>query len=214
MAENPFDYPLRLDDLESGIEALPNPHRIAFAASICERLLPNYAAFYRTENWGNLSMLRTALDEVWQILQEKPVDAARIRQLRDACESEDVMPDSEDFSESRYDGQAREAVIAIIYTLDACIEPSLSCIIEVVNCALRTIDFALYLEYFFMEGGPDDILKILDKEIVNHPWTLRELAKQREDLENLRNAKTLDREFLSRLRNSFNNDGKSLIDLG
>lgn len=213
MAENPFEYPLRLDDLESGIEALPNPHRIAFAASICERLLPNYAAFYRTENWGNLSMLRTALDEVWQILQGKPVDAARIRQLRDDCE--DVMPNLEDFPGSRYDGEAQEADIAIIYTLDACLYPSKSCIIKVVNCALRTLHLALYSEYYFSDNPlPDDIFERLEKEMINHPWTLRELAKQREDLENLKNAKTLDREFLSRLRNSFNNDGKSFIDVG
>lgn len=56
------------DALEKELEGLPPLHRVAFAASCCERLLPNYNAFYFLENWGDPSVLRTALNEVWQIL--------------------------------------------------------------------------------------------------------------------------------------------------
>ncbi|MFB2919332.1 MULTISPECIES: DUF416 family protein [Aerosakkonema] len=72
-----------LEALEKELEGLPPLHRVAFAASICERLLPNYDVFYREEAWGDPSILRTALDEVWQILQGKPLDEPKINQLMD-----------------------------------------------------------------------------------------------------------------------------------
>ncbi|MBC6423541.1 MAG: DUF416 family protein [Hormoscilla sp. SP5CHS1] len=61
---------------------MPQIHRLAFAAACCERLLPTYNAFCRRENWGNPALLRKALDEVWQVLQGKSVDAARISELK------------------------------------------------------------------------------------------------------------------------------------
>ena len=66
----------KFDALEKELERLPPLYRIAFAASCCERLLPNYNAFSCMENLGDPSVLRNALNEVWQILQGKPVDAA------------------------------------------------------------------------------------------------------------------------------------------
>ncbi len=38
---------LELDSLEAEAQKLPHTHKIAFAASICERLLPNYDIFAR-----------------------------------------------------------------------------------------------------------------------------------------------------------------------
>ena len=57
-----------LDTLEKELKKLPHLHRVAFATSICERMLPIYNAFCRMENWGDPSVLRKALDEIWQIL--------------------------------------------------------------------------------------------------------------------------------------------------
>ena len=48
----------------------------------------------------------------------------------------------------------------------------------------------------------------------NHPLLIREIAKQNEDLQRLQETQTLDREFLEWLRTSFDNDGKSNVDLG
>lgn len=53
----------------------------------------------------------------------------------------------------------------------------------------------------------------LAKEIADHPFWVREMAKQREDLQRLKEVETLDIEFLEWLGTSFDNDGKSLIDL-
>ena len=59
------------DTLEQQLENLPGLHRVAFAAACCERMLPNYSAFCRMYDLGNPSVLRNALDEVWEILQGK-----------------------------------------------------------------------------------------------------------------------------------------------
>jgi uncharacterized protein len=41
-----------IDDLEQKLKQLSPLHQLAFAASICERMLPNYNAFSRMENCG------------------------------------------------------------------------------------------------------------------------------------------------------------------
>ncbi len=58
----------------------------------------------------------------------------------------------------------------------------------------------------------EDELEVIAPMIANHPLAVRELAKENEDLQRLKEAKTLDCELLKWLRTSFNNDGKSIID--
>ena len=196
------------DALEKELVGLPPLHRIAFAASCCERLLPNYNAFSRLENWGDPFVLRTALDEVWQILQGKPVDAAFIRKLIEDCEG--VIPDSDDFG-GLSDMLAQEAAIAICNSLEACLDPTPQQIIKVVNCVTNTID--AFLDESFNISESKVGLKSTEEAISSHPMAVREMAKQSEDLQRLKQAEKLDRDFLEWLRTSFDNDGKSLIDL-
>ncbi|MEH2258927.1 DUF416 family protein [Nostoc sp.] len=203
----------KFDALEKELGGLPHLHRIAFAASCCERLLPNYNAFSRLENWGDPSVLRTALNEVWQILQGKPVDAALIRRLIEDCE--DVIPDSDDFTSPNliYDVEAQEAGIAICNTLEACLNPTPQQIIRVANCVTNTIDaFVPHGDKSFNVSESKVGLKKLEEAITSHPFAVREMAKQSEDLQRLKHEK-LDRDFVKWLRTSFDNDGKSLIDL-
>ncbi|MGE5658460.1 MAG: DUF416 family protein [Actinomycetota bacterium] len=56
-------------------------------------------------------------------------------------------------------------------------------------------------------------LKDIHDELANHPLTIRERTKQNEDLRCLKEIETLDRDFLEWLRTSFDNAGRSLIDL-
>jgi uncharacterized protein len=202
------------DALEKELEGLPPLHRIAFAASCCERLLPNYNAFSRMENLGDPSVLRNALNEVWQILQGKPVDAALIRRLIEDCS--DVIPDSDDFISPNwiYDIEAEEAAIAICITLEACLDPTPQQIIRVASCVTNTIDaFLPHRDKSFNVSESKVGLKKLEEAIASHPFVVREIAKQSEDLRFLKQAEKLDRDFVEWLRTSFDNDGKSLIDL-
>lgn len=192
------------ESLERELEKLSPLHRIAFAASGCERLLPNYNAFSREENWGDISILRKALDEVWQILGGKPVDVAEIKQLKFDCYSDDIVPNSEDFT--GYCGQAQEACSAIYYTLDACIDPTPKTILKVAEYLAAAIE--LFQDWNIDMNSPEYIATI-----AKHPFSVREMAKQNEDLQRLKDAKILEPKLLDELRTTSYNNGKSLIDL-
>lgn len=108
-----------LDDVKNKLEALSSLHQIAFAASCCERLLPNYYVFAREEGQGDPSLLRTALDEVWQILEGKVAKKETIQLLLTDCEKA-IIP-SDYVLESRYSAESHLAIIAISKTLKACL---------------------------------------------------------------------------------------------
>lgn len=205
-----FEY----DTLEEELKQIPIPHQLAFAASICERLLPNYKAFCQNlvEPWGDPSVPREALDEVWRILAGKPLEPVLVSQLRDECGRDDIFPDSLDFGDDSYEPQ--ETLMAIRATLAACIEPDLQLIIRVVEHARNTIDaYIPYKDENFQLTLEKDGKEKYYEAIANHPFALREIAKETEDLQRLKATQTLDRDVLEWLCTSSKNNGKSLIDL-
>ncbi len=181
------------ESLEEELEKLPPLHRIAFAASGCEGLLPNYNAFSREENWGDPSILRKALDEVWQILRGKPIDVNAIEKLKVDCDSDDLVPHSEDFA--GYVIEARGACIAVYHTLSACINFDTATIVE----AIKRLAYAIELSEDLIEELNVDLNKLEYSEyiqtIARHPFAVREMAKQNEDLQRLKEAKTLEPEL-------------------
>ncbi|AFZ28095.1 hypothetical protein Cylst_6127 [Cylindrospermum stagnale PCC 7417] len=207
---NFFEY----DTLEEELKQIPTQHQLAFAASICERLIPNYKAFCQNlvEPWGNPSVPKEALDEVWQILAGKPLDPVLISQLRDECGQDDIFPDDLDFGDDCY--EAQETLIAIRAILAACIEPDLQLIIEVAKHARNIIEaYIPYKDENFKLTLEKDGEEKFYESIANHPFAVREIAKQTEDLQRLKVIQTLDKFFLEWLRTSSENCGKSLIDL-
>lgn len=203
-----------LNALEQELKELPHLHRVAFAAAICERMLPNYNAFSHMENWGDPFVPRKALDEIWQILQGEPAEVTKVHQLRQECGCEGVFPDSDEFCDSYYLFEAQETLFAIRATLLAFLDSDLQNIIQVVKCArFNTIESFIYARDKSFQASPNkDELEVVALAIANHPLAVRELAKENEDLQRLKEAKTLDYDLLEWLRTSFNNDGKSIID--
>jgi uncharacterized protein YjaG (DUF416 family) len=200
------------DTLEKELEDLPGLHRIAFAAACCERLLPNYSNFCRMVNWGDPRVPRAAIDEVWQILQGKPVDAEKINQLREDCGREDIFPSDLDLGDDCLESQ--EALIAIRATLVACIDPTVENIVRITNCARHTIEaYIPYKDTSFNITWEKDGEEQFCSAIASHPFAVREMAKEAEDLQRLKETETLNRDFLEWLRTSSHNNGKSLIDL-
>ena len=195
--------------LKKELEKLPPMHRIAFAAACCERLLPNYNAFSRSANWGDPSVPRMALDEVWQVLQGKSVDNAKINELLEEILRED-WEDSDELIDGDYAIEAVDALSAIQTTLQACLEPSVELVRYVAKGAAGSVELFVAntdKSILALRYGPEE-----REAIANHPWLVRELAKQSEDLQRLQETPTLDRDFLEWLRTSFDNDGKSNID--
>lgn len=206
-------YSDRSDWLKAQLAKMSPFHRVAFAASCCERLLPNYYVFAREEGQGNPLILRDALDEVWQILQGKAFERETIELLIRNCQAA-IVP-SEDVFESRYCAESQLAVVAILNTLKACLnEENIEAITKVIKVVGDTLFGFLDIEKEITE--PDWLQKtgeVQIEEISNHPFTLREIAKQNEDLQRLKEVETLDRDFLEWLRTSFDNGSRSLIDL-
>ncbi|GAB4543536.1 MAG: DUF416 family protein [Pleurocapsa sp.] len=199
-----------LDTLEKELEKLSPLHRIAFAAACCERLYPNYGIIVREMKQmlpDEPNHLRTALDKIWEYLAERNIDATTFRQLISDCEGYH-------YYEEIYNAEAQRTLEAIICALELCLEPTARNAIAV----LRQIDETLF-EY--LDGEMDNKDPNWNKKshfevlniISNHPFTIREMNQQTEDLKKLKEISSFNREFLNLLRNSSNNQGKSLLDL-
>ncbi|MEG3954191.1 DUF416 family protein [Microcoleus sp. herbarium2] len=202
----------QLDTLQEILETLPPFHRVAFAASICERMLPINELFSQEESWGDSTVLRNALDEIWQILLKKQADAEKIEELTKACEQQTLHAD--DVRQSRLDYEAQQTISAVCFTLESCLEPTSIKVLDVAQCVEETIyAFVTSRKFDDDESWNDKSSEELDNYVASHPLAIQEMAKQREDLQWLKQVETLDRDFLERLRTSSHNNGKSLIDL-
>ena len=80
---------------------------------------------------------------------------------------------------------------------------------------------ALPVSHPFRTSGKDDAdpnwykesLQEQEEYVSSHALAKQEIAKEQEDLQRLKEVETLDGEFIKSLRASFNNSGRSLIDL-
>jgi uncharacterized protein len=189
-----FDH----DALKDKLEALPVSHRIAFGASCCERLLPNYRAFSLQEAWGNFDLLRYSLDVIWSLLKGSQIDVREIEMLIQQCK--EVIPDTENFS-SNYTSAALDASASVVETLNSCITGSAENIADVGEMARDTI-------YLYLASRDASDLSIAqpdntdEKKISRDPLMIEELNKQNQDIEALMMKKELTPEFLEKLRQS------------
>jgi uncharacterized protein YjaG (DUF416 family) len=71
--------------LASQLSELPVQHCIAFAASCCERQLPNYHAFSLMEHWGDIRALRQCVDALWESAAREQPDFSLIQRLIPLC---------------------------------------------------------------------------------------------------------------------------------
>ncbi|MBD2410323.1 hypothetical protein FACHB389_01730 [Nostoc calcicola FACHB-389] len=249
------------DILEQELESLPPMHRVAFAAACCERLFPNYGIFLREikeQGWNEKDPIREALDEIWEFLAGKKIDAARFRELLSNCEEYPYKYENEETPEGQRGAwivcetielcleQIPQEIILVakeidetlflyidylkcepedknlqdipheqLLQLEICLDPSVQQTISVA----KEIDETLfeYIDYLRCESEDEYSEDISHEELLeivaNHPFTVREMAKQSEDLRRLRETPTLTPEFLQWLRTSSENGGKSLLDL-
>jgi uncharacterized protein YjaG (DUF416 family) len=167
-------------ELNSRISRLAPRARVAFAASCCERLLPNYRAFSADENWGSPEVLREGLDLAWRFARAGSFEIEQARSLRDRCEAS--APDTEDFRHP-LTSAALDAAVAICETLDCCLSGDVKRSQAAAIAARDTV-------YMFVQ--PDGT-PMSDEWIYSQPIMKAELAKQRADLLELERGGTTDR---------------------
>lgn len=192
-------------NLRNRLVKLDSERQIAFGAACCERLLPNYVAFQRDAAWGNFAAVRNALDYVWLFLNGQSFSMQEIKEITHLCES--AAPNSDDFA-SLYVTAAQDACFSVCGLLDYLIQKDVDKIVQVATYATDSVD--LYVQEIECMDPNDPKL---EQKILTHRLMQRELARQENDLQALEAVASLSQEFLGQLKTSWNNGGKSNLDL-
>jgi uncharacterized protein len=191
------------ESLRRQLEQLPPKHRTAFAATCCERLLPNYSAFAREVGWGAPDTLRAALDYVWRVLDTGNMDRGQVDRLIERCDA--VVPDTEDFDTSSVSA-ALDAGTAVVGTLRSLFDSDTRHIVEVAVYCRDTVHMYIQDRDELNYTDPS-----FDRTIAEDPLMKRELARQSDILAELGNSPVLGSTLLRRLRDESADNGRSNI---
>jgi len=113
-----FPFIAWLSNLRPQLAAMSREQNILFLVDCCQRLSRKYGKFSDEVNWGHPALLQIGI----QVLQHSgtlDTDASRITSL--ITELMKVAPDTED-STSEYTSAALDAVVALIYSLEYCMD--------------------------------------------------------------------------------------------
>jgi uncharacterized protein YjaG (DUF416 family) len=191
-------------ELVERLTSLTPEGRLAFAASCCERMIPNFDAFVLTEGVGDAIACHQALDAAWCWLSGKRIAAGEIQNLRHRCQG--AISDPERFG-SLWCGLATNAVSAIMDALDCCVNGLPQ---SAANTGILADD-SVY-EYISRVDEPLTSSQVqergtgFDVWIMEHPLKKQELQKQEADIELLASC-LLTPESVQRLRRSARNFG-------
>lgn len=181
--------------------------QLMFGAVCCERLLPNYLAFQMVfPERANIEPVRCALDSVWAVLQGENIPLTTIQQLNDECEA--VAPDSDEFPSNYTTTLAQDACFSVCCLLDFIRTADVERMTQVARYAIDSVDLYVGFIENIHRTTPET-----EQKILSHPLMQRELRQQKTDIEVVQQAVFLDGASINQLRHSWNNDGKSNLDL-
>lgn len=196
----------------SDLQKLSFIKRIAFGASCCERLLPNYLAFSLMEDWGDFITLRKALDLIWigLIDETRRVDLDKMS-LEALVE---LAPETEDFT-TIFTSLAGDAVASVVYTIGAFQHEDEST--DKLLLVLQVVQNSVF-EYLASVNEPNSQPHVEDSDfeqsLFQYPLMATEVQHQRKDLLLLRENVTLSHELISKLKEDSSNSGIQPIKRG
>jgi uncharacterized protein YjaG (DUF416 family) len=159
---------------------LPLYHQLAFGVMLSERYLPNYFAFYLSENWGNPMVLLNGIDLLKSVIANKQSDPEDLELIDDLIES--VTPDLEDFPGNPLASLALD-VSSMLAECFAFVRNQNPRHIELCS-AISFSSLELYLQVH--EQYPHDLSAVdLDTRLAKHPLMREELEYQLELLKDL-----------------------------
>ena len=163
--------------LSEQLSHLPSLQVAAFCASCCERLYGNYMAFQNQTGWGESSELRKAIDLIWKFAFNEIV----LQDISDEIEVsmnsvEANTPDTEDF-ETVLVSLALDAASAVFTTLAYLKDQDPKMAVEVASFAIDTVDMFVQVNEGYHPQDPQ-----LEDKIVSHPFMIKELNFQKQDL--------------------------------
>lgn len=142
---------------------------------------------------------------VWAFIHSQTPSSQEIKEATAFCEA--VAPNSDDFV-SLYVTSAQDACFSVCGLLDCLLKNDLDKVVQAATYATDSVD--LYVQEI-ERMAPDD--PQLEQKILTHRLMQRELAHQEQDLNALEQAPFLSQEFLAQRKASWNNNGRSNLDL-
>jgi hypothetical protein len=192
------------DAIRENAATLSRPAKIAFVLSIAERLFPNYVVFSRRRRWGDPTTLRRAMDVAWDLLSGEVPSAKTLRELRQAVE--EAAPDTEKFKDPLVSA-ALDAATAVESLVNLLRDDDAEHVVDATSYARDTVD--LYVqELEDMDTDDPD----LEERIRTHALMQRELRRQDDDLEYLRQT-PIGPDDVDALRQRWSNVTTSPIDV-
>jgi uncharacterized protein YjaG (DUF416 family) len=170
------------DELQTRLSSIDHRGLVLFGLFVAERLLPNYAVFSREQSFGDVQVLRNALDLAWNWLEGKAVDADAVESMIEACES--VAPDTDEFS-SLYVSAALDAANSTVNVLRLLTEGDSDLAVENGTFGRDTVD--LYVQE--IEGMPPNSPD-LEERIRLHPLMQSEIVEQYDALKAIESGLT------------------------
>jgi len=179
--------------LKVRLSVLTPAKSLVFAASCCERLLPNYKAFARQASWGNADGLTQALNLMWQLAETdcKAADST-IQEALAVCDA--AAPDTEQFG-LPLTSAALDAANSIAEALEFVQDGNVDHLVTVSSLSRDSID--LYLQRRDHLSYPDDKL---EEKLALDPLMIAEIRKQQHDLQVLESGQRLTADFLASFR--------------
>jgi len=178
-------------DVRPELEQLGGEHRIAFAASCCERLLPAYEAFSNEDDWGDAGVLREALDAVWSAVPGSGLDEGDARRL--AAEVEEQVPDLDDPFTSVFTAPAQNAAVAVVRCVECAGSGSADDAGKVADASIDA--FEAYVDQTEGEGSEFDA-----ERVTSSPVYKGEVSDQQRDLATLAEHAELEPEVVEQIR--------------
>lgn len=164
------------DRLRRSLQKLPPWKQIAFMVQVGERMLPNYSRFSAEAGFGDVSVLRNALDAAWTWIESGQL-LDNVAELRDACDQQ--APNTEQFH-SPYTSAALDAANVAAIILDALEQPDEARPVDVASLARDTVDLFIQEHMNLDPNAPG-----FEETILRHHLMQTELRHQREALEAL-----------------------------
>ncbi|MBW4618755.1 MAG: YjaG family protein [Cyanosarcina radialis HA8281-LM2] len=193
-------------EIAIALEQLSFNHQIAFFCSCGERILPTYMLLDGDDRWGDISILRSVLDELWQIaggmlLSEDEIEALNHRVY-------------EVFIEDEEEGESDHCIRGSLYDYWGEIVPQyMSLVLNYIGshqvevyCSIFTKIVYIVYEYYDMylpDIDPEWEFKRYAEQasiVMNTILLQTELSKELADLQFLKNTPELSREILSTFR--------------
>lgn len=163
--------------LRKSLQELPEWKNLAFVTQVAERMLPNYRRFSDETGFGDVSVLRSALDAAWSYVESGSVPN-NLDALREACDQQ--APDTVQFK-SIYTSAALDAANAAAIILDEVERGGDAQPVDVAMLARDTVDLFVQEITNLDPNAPN-----FEERILRHNLMQRELRRQREDLEALK----------------------------